>query len=303
VSAAQKILRDSTDTLLVYPQLSAGGPALLEQAASCTVRIGTPAVAMPSSSSSATVDSLSATTATEASEGDTSLVVASAATWIRGRQYLLTLTTGEVLVVASEKSGSSTTLYLSEPVPCAVPSGSTVKGYALTKALTADQTAQVGEGLALWTPSLTSISATFAQQFRIVRRIPRWTLTERVLTTSYPLLHTLRARNDVTFGELLQTVWDMRLLPLLEARGIRAEQIMSPDRLEPVHAIMCVHHLLALDPAREQAFVDRWAEEARQAFETALAGKELWIDADDEEATARDEDAPPAEYTRTRWGR
>ena len=136
-----------------------------------------------------------------------------------------------------------------------------------------------------------------------MQRIPTSPLTWGRLTTMFPLVHQLRPPTDPTGGELLQSVWDVRLLPALEAKGILAERIMSPDRLEPAHATFCVYHLLALDPAREQSFVESWREQGDNALELALAGKNFWVDAEDEAATPLDEDAPPQEFTYQRWSR
>ncbi len=288
----------------MYPQVTTGGPLLLEQAASATVRIRTPAVALPDAGVAATVDAVSAVTDTDVDEGDTALVLEAPAAWVRGRQYLLTLTTGEVFVVVAAKGGSSATLQLTEPLPCAALAGSTVQGYALTAALSPTQTLGVGEGLALWTAVTAAGDVyTFSQQFRVVLRIPTSPLTWTRLATTYPLVHTLRPARDQDGSETIRAVWDVRLLPALEAKGILAERIMSPERLEPVHMAMCVHHLLAQDPAREQGFVDTWERAASHALELALASKDLWIDVEAEDEVPRDEDAPPQPYTHQRWGR
>jgi hypothetical protein len=303
LSSAQKVLVGTTATLLAYPQVVTSG-AVLEQPSAAGVRVRTPSTALPATGVTATIDTLSATTNTDAAAGDTTLHLAAAAAVIRGRQYLLGLTTGEVFVVVAKKGGTSTTVRLAEPLPCAALSGATLKGYAVSAALSSAQTAQIGEGLALWSVVFVAGMAVFESQFRIVRRIPRYTLTSSSLTTGWPILHTLRPSTDEDFTETLQAVWDNRLLPALAARGIRPEDVFSPDQLEPVHGTMIVHHLLAGDPARDGAFVDRAEETARQALETALSGKDFWVDAAaEEEAAPRDEDAPPAPYTTSRWTR
>lgn len=308
MSATKRVQRAQTGALLAYPILSHGGPGVpdgvdLTQPSSATVRIRTASTPLPDSATAVTVDSLSGTLTSAAAEGATSLALTGAVTLVRGRQYVVTTTTGERFVVESRASGSSSTVRLAEPLPMAAAASSTIHGFALTTTLSTAQTSDIGEGLALWAVTYSSSVYAFTTQFRVVERIPRSTLTATALTRGYPIVHTIRSRLDGGLDELLQTVWDDALLPALEARGIRAELVIDPSRLEGVHAAMAVHHLLMLDPSKESAFRDEWKTIATQRFETALASREFWVDGEDEGAAPRDESAPPAAYRQTRWVR
>lgn len=294
-----RVLLGSTDSLLVYPPEP-------EQPTGATVRIRTPSTPLPDSGVAATVDSLSATTSADAAEGATALTLASAATFVRGRQYVVTAPTGEVFGVRCAKGGSSTTLLLTEPLPLAVGTGATVQGYALSVALSTTQTSQRGEGVARWTATFAGdATEVFDTPLRVVRRIVRPTLTSSRATTLYPLLHTLRDRADTDFTEALTSTWDRLLLPALEAHGIAEELIVSPEKLESAHASYLVAHLMRNDPAREAADRDYWDAQARDALETALASKQFWVDTSDEDdaVVPRVEDAPPAAYRSVRWTR
>lgn len=297
MSTAQRILLDSTGTLLAYPPT-------MEQATSATVRVRTPSTAMPALGVTATVDPVDGTVDADALEGATTLELDGAQVLLRGRQYLVVVTTGETFAVTCAMGGTIATLRTAEPLPLPVPAGSQVLGYALTRQLSADETAQRGEGLALWTAALPIAGAqTFGTQLRIVRRIPRYTLTSSKLTAAWPLVHQLRPRTDVDMTEVLQTVWDNRVIPKLEAKGIRAEQIISAEPLEPVHATAIIAHLMAMDSARAREDVEYWDDRLSDALDIALSGESFWVDEETEEAAPRDEDGPPAAYTFTRLTR
>lgn len=297
MSTAQKVLIDTTDTLVAYPPT-------LEQATSATVRVRTPSSSLPALGVTATVDSISGVTASEAVEGATSLELTQAKAFVRGRQYVVVVTTGERFSVTCALGGTMTTLRMTEPLPLDVPATSVVLGYALTRQLATDQTSAVGEGLALWTAALPVAGAqTFGTVLRIVRRIPRFTLTTSRLTTGWPNVNQLRARTDVDMTETMQAVWDNRVIPLLEAKGIRAEQVLSAEPLEPVHGTAIVAHLMAMDTARSVEEREFWDERVRDALDIALSGQSFWVDTETETAEPRAEDGAPAAYTFTRLTR
>jgi hypothetical protein len=294
VTTAQRILISSTGTLLAYPPT-------MEQATSATVRVRTPSTALPAAGVTATVDPVDGTVDADATEGATALVLEEAQTFVRGRQYLVVVTTGEVFAVTCALAGTTATLRMTEPLPLPVPAGSAVLGYALTRQLSTDETSARGEGLALWTAALpVSGSQTFGTQLRIVRRVPRYTLTTGRLTSSWPLVNQLRPPTDVDMTEVLQGVWDNRVVPALEAKGIRAEQVISAEALEPVHAAAIIAHLMAMDTARPREDVEYWDGRLREAMDLAVSGGGFWVDDEDEQAAPRAEDAAPASYTFTR---
>lgn len=301
--AEQKILLGSTQTLLSYPRVGPGGEWMREVPASCEVRIGTPAVSLPSTYDAATVDSVDTTT-TAASEGDTSLTVASM-TAVKGRRYLVgtlgAVTGAQYIEVESARAGALTSaaMQLAEPLPMAVPASSPVKGWAVSHPLTATETAQAGECLALWRAVIGGVSYEWSQAFRIVRRIPVSILTPTRLTQSWPVVRTMRSRQDLDLEEIIRVAWEHRILPWAAANSISEEDIVAVDALEPLHAIACVQQLVinnpAIQPELRAAVEDRW----NQLRETTLARKD-WYDVRQEADPPPRPDTPPLVRTGVR---
>ncbi len=291
--AETKILYNSTQTLLDLPRVAPNGVQLMTQPTTATVRIGTPAVAMPADGDEADVDELSTDVSADANEGETQLAVTEAE-FTRGQSLLIQTPTGETFVVTSLTQGESDTLNIDEPLPMAVPTGSTVKGWAVSIPLTLAQTALPGqECLALWTAVVgevpDEVTYTWAQSFRIVRRQPVWTLTAGSLTKSYPAILNLRSRKDASLSEVIAAALDDLVLPWLEASGIDEEDIITPATLEPVHKIACLLQLTRLNtqitPEMREDIANAWAK----AKETALARKSWCVQPQVETPTPRPE--------------
>ena len=268
----QKILLGSTQTLLSYPLVNDGTPVRIVPS-SVTVRIGTPAVQMPDEGAgvSATVDPLSTTTSAAAVEGATTLSVASA-TWVRGRRYLIGGANPQEITCA-QIDGASTSLRVAEPIPVAIASGATISGFAVYKALTAAQTEFVGEGLALWRAVMNSITYEWRQSFQIVRALPQYTLTATKLTQgSYgALVRTLHPRQDTDFSETIAAGWSNRIEPLLSARKVKAEDVISWDALEPLHRMACVMELVEGAPTFSNEVFERIARRYHEMIEETFA--------------------------------
>lgn len=279
----QRILVGSTQTLVSYPRLN-NGQLVMAQPTSCTVRIATPAVSMPSTYDNATVDTVSQTLSDNVNEGDISVFLSSAAAVVRGRDYIVTGAEGSTppLLVRAENGGTITDVLIAEPIPTSVAITSTFKGFAVSHALTTAETDQPGNGLALWRAVVDSVTYEWAQSFRIVRRIPVCPLTPTRLTQAYPVIHTMRARTDTTLEELIATGWEFRVLRALEANGIAEENIVSTEVLEPLVAAGCLLQLVMQDPSLPSDYVDRVQQDYDRTMASVL-GSRHWYETEQHE--------------------
>lgn len=275
----QRILVGSTQAIVSYPRVSPAGAALLAQPSSVTVRVGTPAVSTSLATyEAATVDNVSTTLENAAVEGDTTLTLAASTALVRGRRYIVAAAAGPVEVEHIGPTGSSTTVYLAEPLPCAIEDAAAFVGYAVSHALTSTETANPGNALALWRAVVDGVTYEWAQPFRVARRIPVCPLRPTQLTQAYPVVHTLRARTDTTLDEVIASAWHYRVLRALEAKGVQEEDIISVDVLEPLVAIACVLQLVMQDPVQPNEFVARIAEDYQRTLDAVLASRHWYED-------------------------
>ncbi len=283
---SQKVLRGSTATLETYP------PVYAQATGQPTARIGTPAVSMPTSGSNATVDSLSTDVSGDAAEGDTEIEVTSAA-WQRARRYVAESTTGAVFPIISGSSGAADTLYLQEPLPTPLATGSTIKGYRLSIALTAEQTASIGNACVIeWTAILDGVSHTWAEDFAIVERDGEYTLDHITLTRSSPFCKRLQADSDPDFSEMIDAAWRRYVKPALLAKRIRPELFVSREELEPAHIAACEHLAAQSSQDMDSQVRDEKRREYSQALDLVLASDSLWIDSTAQQLTQPDPSAP-----------
>ena len=291
----QLIERASTMTVTTYAHVSRGlGTGITHGVpSSVTVRIATPAVVIPAEGDgvAATVDSVSATVATGAAAGDTSLTVGSSTAWVRRRRYLVQTPGGARFVVVCRKTATGTTLTLSRPLPMAVASSSTISGIAITKALTSAQTDIVGPGVARFSATVDGDVATWDEPFRIVRRVPQWPLDSDELVRRLPWVATKRETDDDDYTDTIEAALDNVLLPALRAKTIAEEGIVTSWPLVPAHVAAVRLHLVENDTSattEDRAF-------AREAFvmalDAALADVQGWYETDQ----AQDPVTPPAQ--------
>lgn len=286
----QQVLKDSTETLLFYP------PELY-QASAADVRIGTAAVGLPAvgNEEAATVDSVSTTTNAAAAKGTDSLSVADNPNVTPGRKYLVALDDGQrfTVRVIAYTSGGGHTVHLADPLPIAVPSGSALKGLAITHALTAAETASIGDGLAKVRATLNGVQRAFDVSFRVVNAILGLTLTPDRLVSAYPQVSRLRSSSDEDYTEAIDSAWEHLLRPELRARGFLEENINSPSELEPAHALAVIYRMTR---AARPDDIER-IEEARKDYKTmldnVLNSSALWYSADDSDDNMMDGDGQP----------
>jgi hypothetical protein len=223
-----------------------------------------------------TVDALSTTMSSAALEGDESIALAGTVTVVAGRRYLITdATTGRVLEVLPTKAGSVSTMYLAEPLPCDVANGSAVNGYACPIALTADQTLDVGAGYVFFRGTVGGVEYEWDESFRIVRRFTSIALTVTELTQLHPVVRQLASSTDTTLEEAINAAWRSEMVPLLAARKVLDEDILTDDVVIPMHAAAVLRVLARQWPSAPDAFVQRVSEDYDRIKEITMARVDL----------------------------
>lgn len=271
----QRVPKGSTATLVTYAVPYTGGEPILAAPSAASVRIDTPSGI--GSFAAATVDSAtSSLSATD--EGEVSLTVTSQ-TWVRGRAYLVKCATREAFVVRSAKSGASTTLRLTQPLPMAIPASSNIYSLAITRALTTTETSVEGEGVAHWKATIGGIEYAWSETFRIVRRVPTWWLDSESLTRLLPLAVNMRERDDEDYTETIEAALNNELLPRLRAKGIREEDVVTTDPLTPCHVAAVALHLAKNDPSTPLDRREAAERDLVQSLDLAMADVGAWYDA------------------------
>lgn len=313
------VLKDSETTIESYPKTRAHEQYAHDQPDSAEVRVRTHAV--NGDWGAATLDSLAVEVAEAASEGDTEIVctMGDADSVVKGRRYVLALTTGErfwvraSLTVVGEDAdpgpgGTDTTVRLMSPLPCAISAGSSLYGMRCSRALTEEETAIVGAAIADWRVTVGSaVVAQWSQPFAVVTRLPVWLLDEDELTRRMPEVLARRDSGDVTLQEAIDAALEEELLPRLRAKRdalgtpIREAGILSTHALTPAH-VAAVRLFLARSST--QATIEQ-----RQALEAELSTKlDLAIaDADAWYVSSQTDDkpgpTPPASTLGALWYR
>lgn len=295
-----KVLKDTTQSILGYPRIAAVNAWLRAQPTSATVRVATPSTSMPAiaDAEAATVDALATTLAAAAADGATSLTLAGAVALKRGRRYLVADGAGSFIEVESRTEGNSATMKLAEPLPRALDNAAAVKGFAVSHALTADETDVVGECLALWKAIVDGVAYEWSQTFRVVARMPVCTLTPTKLTKAYPSIRPLKTRNDETFEETIEIAWEYLVYPLLAKHDLDDEDILSWETLEPLTALACLYQR-SLDnpkvtPEQFEKVEARWNLEKKEFF----ARKDLFTAPQDDVPAAPTQKPSPAPLRR-----
>ena len=125
----QRILLGTTQEIVSYPRLSPDGLVTGVPSSVTARRVPTVYEDGVDEYQAVTVDALSTTLSAVALEGDESLTLAGSVTVVAGRRYLVTdANTLRKIEVTPTNSGSVSTLYLSEPLPCGVANGSALNG-------------------------------------------------------------------------------------------------------------------------------------------------------------------------------
>lgn len=250
----QRIVVGTTQTLVGYPRL-AGGGLLQGVPSSVSCKVWTPATS-PSGFVSADADTFDEVTTASAPAGATELAI-TAGTVVQGRSYLIE-DDGHVQVVEARDGGAGVeVLRLTQPLSRAVGPGATVKGWAVTKALTTTQTAQPGGGSVLWKATVDGKVVQWSENFRVVNRLPVMTLTPAKLTRAYASLLAATPPTDPNLEHAILGAWEVEVVPLLEAKWAMAEDVTSPEALEALHMAAVMLSLYVYDPRIDDTFKDR----------------------------------------------
>ena len=284
-----RILLGTTQSIVSYPRVMRDGivrPSGVPTSA--TARRVTPLAADAATAYvAATIDAVSTTVQGAHHEGDESIALGGAATLVAGQRYLLIdANNGRYIVVEATNSGSSSTLYLAEPLTSDIAANSLVRGLAVSVALTAAQTAEPGSGYVLFRATVDGYLTEWDEPFRIVRRMTSIALTVTRLTQLYPVARKLSSSADTTLEEAIGAAWTASIQPWLAATGILDEDVLTDDVLVPVHAAAVVLHLARQWPQAQQEYVDRLQANYEQAKETTKARIDLAIRGQDETPSA-----------------
>lgn len=270
------VQKDSQETIRSYPRLR-GAPLFdLISASSATVTVSTPGYT--GTAVSATIEDVDVTTQGAHSEGGEHLTVSDSTAWVRGRRYLV-VADGHRFLVRCSRTVTGTTLSLGSPLPVDVPTGSPVTAYEVRYQLPAAATAAVGGGIVRWVVTLAGVAYEWADEIKIVRRIPQWPLDADELTRRFPEILAQRDSLDGDLEETIEAALEEELLPRLEAKGIEQENIISSWSLIPAH-VAAVRLFVARDS--RSASPER-REELRKNLEDviqrALDDQRAWYDA------------------------
>ena len=240
------------------------------------------------------------TTSGATAEGSTTILLQYPITARLGAQILiLDPDTSESLIVESAGLPDSSTLTLREPLPRAVPDGCTVSviDVAVDLPSTAVDEVHAGEhGIVVFTATVDGKLVRWEESFRIVRRVSSVVLTPTRLTQLYPSVRGLRGTSDVDYEEAIQAAWDVVVVPLLAAKGVLHEDIITDDVIEPLHAIATVLHLARQWRGVEADYVARLEASYEQVKTTTFARIDLAIRDQADETPA--EVAPGSEPNR-----
>lgn len=281
----QRVIVGSTESVLSYPRLSADGGISTGVATTATARRIAPQY--PDAAGAyvaATIDPLSTTSQGPCLEGDDRIPLAASVAIVAGRRYLVTdSASARPVVVVAARGGTLTTLWLAEPLPCDLGHASTVRGLAVSVALTAAMTDEPGSGYVLFRADVDGVTREWDEPFRVVRRITSIALTPTELTQSYPVVRQIASSSDLTLEEAILASWRMVMIPALAARGILDEDVLTDDVLAPMHAAATVLHLARQWPSAPSEFVDRLGASYEQIKQTTYDRIDLISRSQDEE--------------------
>jgi hypothetical protein len=265
------VLRNSTTSLISYPRVDAGTMPLLAPTAA-SVRIATGSTAWPDETTgytSAAVDTLDIAITSPSDDGAADVYVGSAASVVVGRDYLLVDEDAAHVVTVEAKDGSR--VFLAGPLPRAVSDSARLVGWAVTAALSTEQTSIVGPAVAQWRCTIGGVAVSWTSAFRVARRMATIPLTAAELVRVYPEVRTLVARIDTTGEQLVLAAWEHIILPRILRRDVFPEDIVNPDVLKPLLAIACLLHAARQSRQVDAAYVDRWSTEFDRLFDNTVA--------------------------------
>lgn len=271
-----RVKEDTAGTLWHYPSQH-------KQATSATVTIYNSAGTEIQASTAATVDSVSTTLASDTARGARQIAVASATGITAGVKYML-VDSGRELEI-EVRSVSGTTVYLVQPLTFAASSGATVKGHRLTYALTTTHTQNKDDNYrAHWSYVIATVTYTEDSLFDVVAAVEYYPTTIRDVIARHPRIADLLQTHDLDGFELLRTSWQQRVIPQMDAKGLRIERIKDLSNLIPYH-VAIINEMIAEHEAMIDGDRITQLDIARQNSDNMLALYSTdvdWYDEDDD---------------------
>lgn len=205
---------------------------------------------------------------------------------------------------------NAVTLYLMSPLVNDVPIGSELRGFQVSRALTALETADAGRGVIDWRilDGSNAVLAEWVESFTVAHRVPRWELDDDELQRRMPEVLALRDQNDVTLEETREAALEEELLPRLRAKrdqngnAIREERIESTWALVPAYVAAVRLHLANNDSS---STAERRAElraELDAKVTLAMSDIDAWYTVPEIENPSP-ADAGSSDFASLRWGR
>jgi hypothetical protein len=254
----QKFIVGQNSNLITYPRLGNGHDSVIVSnypATSVTALNKSPieADAQDSYARVVTPDTLSTTVQGTHQIGSNHISLAGNVALVDGRQYLVVDNShGTRFVVTCTKGGTGNTLYLAEPLPYDVQANSTVQGIAISVALPSAQLAQAGLGTLYIRGTVNGVVKEWSETYRVVYRITSIALTPTMLSQDYPIIRQISSNTDFSLEEAIQASWRNIVVPVLSAKGILDEEVLTDDVIVPFHEISTVLHFARNWPSAPQ---------------------------------------------------
>lgn len=294
MSAPIVVRQGLASTITLYPP-----ERLTRPATAATFRASTPAVKMPDATAAiaCTRDEVSTVVLCEAKRGADVLEVVDTAGIVAGRRYLVK-SQGAAQVVEAIESDFST-VRLDKPLLAAAHAEATLEGLAVFCPLTADQTADIGQGFAICIMQIAGEAVRVESTFRVEASVYQYALTAAELVTSAPEVRQMRDRTDETLASVIRTSWDRYVRPALAARKMIEDRIGTPRALNPAHIEACLLSLHRLARADLEVVRDQEQRFDRKLAE-ALVSADLWYRQDGtiEDPPAANDGVRPWTFTR-----
>lgn len=244
--------------------------------------------------------------AAAAAEGDVEVTISDQITLsaVKGDLVLLIdADTLEEIVCTVRARPSATRVVFAEPLPRAIATASEIQCLTMGVRLpsTAVAEGQAGlHGVAVFETRMADPQGLkrvrWEESFRIVRRVSSIVLTPTRLTQLYPSVRSMRGTSDVDYEEAIQASWDVVMVPMLAAKSILHEDVITDDVLEPLHAVATVLHLARQWRGVEPDYVARLETLFESTKATTFARIDLAVRDQTEETPS--EVAPGAEPRR-----
>lgn len=279
-----KYIEDRTGTLTWYPPQDG-------VASAATCELYQPGGSVLKAAASATIATASTTIGANVSEGARSYTVASA-TGISAGDVLLVEEAGRVWH-CELKSLSGTTLYPYGEVPFALTTSATVKGYKLTYALSADETADIAENYrAEWVYTIGGVEYLEDQLWDVVAADDQYQTRHRHLVSMYSWVASQLDTQDKDAHEHLRTAWELYLVPRLRQKGIHIEKVRNTQRLIPLHCAVAQEVMAYNDFMDNPDLRERWegAQDEAQHQLDILSADSGWYDENQDLAVSDEEE-------------